>query len=120
MRLLVGLARADISIRGTSNCWYTTASDNGALQPSLVFVVSYDGDRYLVAPSTKARWARNLRAANGGELRIGRRVEPFRATRASRDVKPEVVHQWHRQTRALRIGNETEALQSLVFRIEST
>src|SRR5580704_743909 len=35
MRLLVGLARADISIRGTSNCWYTTASDNGALQPSL-------------------------------------------------------------------------------------
>ena len=43
-----------------------------------------DGTRYLVAPRGNTQWVRNLRAAGGGELRIGRKVEPFTRHRGRR------------------------------------
>jgi deazaflavin-dependent oxidoreductase (nitroreductase family) len=39
----------------------------------------YGGTRYLVSGRGQTQWARNLRAAGGGELRLGGTVEPFRA-----------------------------------------
>ena len=39
-----------------------------------------DGARYLVAPRGHTQWVRNIRAAGGGELRLGRKVEPFTVT----------------------------------------
>jgi deazaflavin-dependent oxidoreductase (nitroreductase family) len=39
----------------------------------------HEGTRYLVSPLGDGHWARNLRAAGAGELRIGRRRERFRA-----------------------------------------
>lgn len=39
-----------------------------------------DGARYLVAPRGHTQWVRNLRVAGSGELRLGRKVEPFTAT----------------------------------------
>jgi hypothetical protein len=39
----------------------------------------WDGKGYLVSPLGDTHWARNLRAAGEGELRIRRRTEPFRA-----------------------------------------
>ena len=39
----------------------------------------WQGRRYLVAPLGDTHWARNLRAAGEGELRIHRRLERFRA-----------------------------------------
>jgi len=41
---------------------------------------SWQGTRYLVSPLGDTHWARNLRAAGEGELRIHHRVERFRAT----------------------------------------
>ncbi|MGW5308749.1 nitroreductase family deazaflavin-dependent oxidoreductase [Nocardia thailandica] len=38
-----------------------------------------DGARYLVAPRGHTQWVRNLRAAGGGELRLGRKSETFSA-----------------------------------------
>lgn len=38
-----------------------------------------DGARYLVAPRGHTQWVRNLRAAGGGELRLGRKSETFTA-----------------------------------------
>jgi hypothetical protein len=47
---------------------------------------------YLVAPRGNTQWVRNLRAASGaGELRVGRRVERFRATELDDDAKPQVL-----------------------------
>jgi hypothetical protein len=40
---------------------------------------SWQGRRYLVSPLGDTHWARNLRAAGEGELRIRHRVERFRA-----------------------------------------
>lgn len=39
----------------------------------------WKGVRYLVAPLGDCHWARNLRAAGQGELRIGRQLERFQA-----------------------------------------
>jgi len=39
----------------------------------------WQGTRYLVSPLGDTHWARNLRAAGGGELRIRRHLERFRA-----------------------------------------
>jgi deazaflavin-dependent oxidoreductase (nitroreductase family) len=50
-----------------------------------------DGTRYLVAPRGNTQWVRNMRAAGGGELRIGRKVEPFTATEVADGVKPEIL-----------------------------
>ncbi|MGZ6833294.1 MAG: nitroreductase/quinone reductase family protein [Mycobacteriaceae bacterium] len=52
---------------------------SGLWRETPVNLLSLDGDRYLVAPRGETQWVRNLRAAGGGELRVGRRIEPFRA-----------------------------------------
>lgn len=40
---------------------------------------TWQGTRYLVSPLGDTHWARNLRAAGEGELRVHRRLERFRA-----------------------------------------
>ena len=51
-----------------------------------------DGTRYLVAPRGNTQWVRNLRATGyTGELRKGRKVEPFTATEIADDAKPAVL-----------------------------
>jgi deazaflavin-dependent oxidoreductase (nitroreductase family) len=50
-----------------------------------------DGTRYLVAPRGNTQWVRNLRAVGTGELRIGRKAEPFTATEIADDDKPAIL-----------------------------
>ena len=50
-----------------------------------------DGARYLVAPRGNTQWSRNVRAAGGGELRLGRKREPFTATEVPDEVKPAIL-----------------------------
>ena len=50
-----------------------------------------DGTRYLVAPRGNTQWVRNLRAVGTGELRAGRKVEPFSATEIADDDKPAIL-----------------------------
>jgi len=53
-----------------------------------------DGTRYLVAPRGNAQWVRNLRVSGTGELRVGRRTEPFRATEVKDDDKPAILREY--------------------------
>jgi deazaflavin-dependent oxidoreductase (nitroreductase family) len=50
-----------------------------------------DGTRYIVAPRGNTQWVRNLRAIGTGELRLGRKVEPFSATEIGDDDKPAIL-----------------------------
>lgn len=50
-----------------------------------------DGTRYLVAPRGNTQWVRNLRAVGTGELRLGRKAEPFAATEIADDAKPAIL-----------------------------
>ena len=52
---------------------------SGQIRTNVVNPLSLDDERFLVAPRGVTAWVRNLRAAKGGELRVGRRVEPFTA-----------------------------------------
>jgi hypothetical protein len=49
------------------------------------------GRRYLVSPRGEGQWVRNLRAAGTGELRVGRRVEPFRGRELPDEEKVPVL-----------------------------
>jgi len=46
---------------------------------------------YLVAPRGETQWVRNLRAAGGGRLRVGRRTTLFEADEVSDSEKPEIL-----------------------------
>jgi deazaflavin-dependent oxidoreductase (nitroreductase family) len=50
-----------------------------------------DGARYIVAPRGNTQWVRNLRAIGTGELRLGRKAEPFSATEIADDDKPAIL-----------------------------
>ncbi|MET0190980.1 MAG: nitroreductase family deazaflavin-dependent oxidoreductase [Pseudonocardia sediminis] len=83
MRLGVSVADSrELAVRGrTSGEWRTTP----------VNLLTVDGERYLVAPRGHVQWVRNLRAAGGGELRLGRRTETFTATELADDAKPALL-----------------------------
>jgi hypothetical protein len=53
--------------------------------------LTLNGERYLVAPRGETQWVRNMRAAGGGELRVGRRTEPFTVTELADADKPPVL-----------------------------
>ncbi|EST37084.1 hypothetical protein N566_14900 [Streptomycetaceae bacterium MP113-05] len=65
---------------------------SGLVRVTAVNPLSHGGDRYLVAARGQTEWVRNLRAADGeGELRHGRRVEPFTAAELPDPEKPAVL-----------------------------
>ena len=53
---------------------------------------------YLVAPRGRTQWVRNLEVAGTGELRVGRRVEEFRAVAVPDagkvDILRDYLHHW--------------------------
>ena len=66
-----------------------------------VNLLTLDGTRYLVAPRGHTQWVRNLRAANGeGKLRVGKRVEEFRATEIRDDEKPPILRAYLKRWKA--------------------
>lgn len=83
----------------------------------------FEGTRYLVAGGGETHWVRNLRAAGEGELRAGRRREPFRAVEEVGEERDRVVAAY-RDRMGRRAGQFFAALPDPadhpVFRIEPT
>jgi deazaflavin-dependent oxidoreductase (nitroreductase family) len=72
-----------LAVRGrTSGEWRTTTVN---------LLVDADGARYLVAPRGHTQWVRNIRVAGGGELRLGRKAEPFTVTEMADADKAPVL-----------------------------
>jgi deazaflavin-dependent oxidoreductase (nitroreductase family) len=90
------LTRFGISVYG-SRVLYVRGRKSGELRSNPVNPLTVDGTRYLVAPRGNTQWVRNLRAAGEGELRIGRRVEPFSATEIGDDAKPAILRAYLRR-----------------------
>ncbi|MGI9006458.1 MAG: nitroreductase family deazaflavin-dependent oxidoreductase [Streptosporangiaceae bacterium] len=84
------LTRRGVSIWG-SRVLYVRGRSSGQWRSNPVNVLGHGGQRYLVAPRGQTQWVRNLRAAGGGELRVGRRTERFTATELPDDRKPEIL-----------------------------
>ncbi|HEX2575825.1 MAG TPA: nitroreductase/quinone reductase family protein, partial [Aquihabitans sp.] len=70
---------------------------SGEWRSTPVNVLTVEGDRFLVAPRGEAQWVRNVRAAGGGELRVGRQVEAFTATELADADKPVVLRPYLRR-----------------------
>ena len=90
------LTRLGISILG-SRVLYVRGRKSGEWRSTPVNLLTFEGQRYLVAPRGHTQWVRNVRAAGGGELRVGRRVETFTATELPDEQKPELLRAYLRR-----------------------
>jgi deazaflavin-dependent oxidoreductase (nitroreductase family) len=90
------LARLGISIYG-SRILAVRGRNSGEWRSVAVNLLTFDGARYLVAPRGETQWVRNLRAAGGGELRLGARREGFRASEIADAAKPAVLRAYLRK-----------------------
>ena len=88
--MVAGLTRAGISVWG-SRILAVRGRASGEWRTTPVNPLTLNGERYLVAPRGETQWVRNMRVAGGGELRVGRRAEPFTATELADADKPEVL-----------------------------
>ena len=88
--IVARLTRMGISVYG-SRVLAVKGRKSGEWRTTPVNPLRIDGVRYLVAPRGNTQWVRNMRAVGGGELRIGRRAEPFTATEVSDDDKPAIL-----------------------------
>lgn len=62
-----------------------------------VNVLSYGGERYLVAPRGTTQWVRNVRAGGDAELRLGSRREAIQASELGDEEKPAVLRAYLRR-----------------------
>ncbi len=72
--LVAGLTKLGISIFG-SRVLEVRGRTSGEWRSVPVNPLTLEGERFLVAPRGTTQWVRNIRAAGGGRLRKGRRLE---------------------------------------------
>jgi deazaflavin-dependent oxidoreductase (nitroreductase family) len=89
-RLVRWLTRHGMSVAGSREL-RVVGRRSGQVRTTVVNLLEIDGHRYLVAPRGATEWVRNLRAAESGELRVGRRVERFDADELADDAKGPVL-----------------------------
>jgi deazaflavin-dependent oxidoreductase (nitroreductase family) len=89
-RAVAGLTRLGVSVWG-SRVLAVRGRKSGQWRTTPVNLLTFQGERYLVAPRGQTQWVRNLRAAGGGELRLGRRAEPFTAMEVADADKPPIL-----------------------------
>jgi len=92
-RAVAFLTRRGVSVLG-SRVLAVRGRTSGEWRTTPVNLLVHDGKRYLVAPRGEAQWVRNLRAAGSGELRVGKKVERFRARELDTDEKVPVLRSY--------------------------
>lgn len=119
-RAVSGLTRAGLSLRG-SRVLAVRGRRSGQWRTTPVNLLDHEGHRYLVAPRGTTEWVRNLRAAGGGELRLGRRAEPFSATEVPNSEKAPLLRaylrRWAMETGAFFGGVKADAADDELSRI---
>jgi deazaflavin-dependent oxidoreductase (nitroreductase family) len=93
---VAGLTRLGVSVAGSREL-RVRGRTSGEWRTVPVNLLTVGGTRYLVAPRGTTQWVRNLRAAGGGELRIGRRTEAFSANELDDDAKAPVLREYVRR-----------------------
>jgi deazaflavin-dependent oxidoreductase (nitroreductase family) len=93
------LTRAGVSVWGSREL-RVRGRKTGDWRTTPVNVLTYEGDRYLVAPRGVTQWVRNMRSIGEGELRVGRRTERFRATELPDEEKPPILRAYLKRWKA--------------------
>ncbi|WP_431991552.1 nitroreductase family deazaflavin-dependent oxidoreductase [Streptomyces albogriseolus] len=89
-RIVGWLARHGVSVAGTAEL-SVRGRKSGQMQRIPVNPHTYEGERYLVSARGHSQWVRNMRAAGGGELRVGRKVRTFTAVEIPDEEKLPVL-----------------------------
>lgn len=89
-RVVAALTKLGISVAG-SRVLEVRGRKSGEWRRTPVNLLTFEGDRYLVAPRGHTQWVRNLRASERGRLVLGRRAEEFTARELSDDEKPALL-----------------------------
>jgi deazaflavin-dependent oxidoreductase (nitroreductase family) len=126
------LTRMGISVYG-SRVLAVKGRKSGEWRTTPVNPLRVDGAQYLVAPRGNTQWVRNLRVVGTGELRVGRKAEPFSATEIGDDDKPAILRaylkRWKFEVGVFFDGVDAKAPESKlreiapgypIFRIERT
>jgi deazaflavin-dependent oxidoreductase (nitroreductase family) len=74
--VLAFVMRMGVSVYG-SRVLAVRGRKSGAWRTVPVNLLVHEGERYLVTPRGETEWVRNIRAARGGELRLGSKREPI-------------------------------------------
>ncbi|MEU0290197.1 nitroreductase family deazaflavin-dependent oxidoreductase [Streptomyces sp. NPDC006147] len=89
-RVVGWLARHGFSLAGTAEL-SVPGRRSGRMQRIPVNPHTYEGQQYLVSARGHSQWVRNMRAAGGGELRVGRKLRTFTAVEIPDEEKLAVL-----------------------------
>ncbi|MEO3978334.1 nitroreductase family deazaflavin-dependent oxidoreductase [Streptomyces sp. CAU 1734] len=84
------LARRGVSLLGTAEL-SVRGRTSGEWRSIPVNPLPYEGGPYLISARGHSQWVRNLRAAGGGQLRVGRRTQRFTAVELPDAEKPALL-----------------------------
>jgi deazaflavin-dependent oxidoreductase (nitroreductase family) len=89
-KAVAGATRMGISLMG-SRVLEVKGRKSGQWRSTPVNLLEVDGQEYLVAPRGNTQWVRNMRAAGGGRLNLGRKTEAFKATEVLDDSRATIL-----------------------------
>jgi deazaflavin-dependent oxidoreductase (nitroreductase family) len=89
-RSIAFLTRHGVSVLG-SRVLAVKGRTTGEWRTTPVNLLELEAHRYLVSPRGEGQWVRNLRVAGTGELRVGTKVDVFRARELEHDEKVAVL-----------------------------
>jgi deazaflavin-dependent oxidoreductase (nitroreductase family) len=89
-RIVAGATRLGLSVAG-SRVLEVKGRKSGEWRRTPVNPLEFEGTRYLVAPRGNTQWVRNMRAAGGGRLKLGRKTEDFKATEVLDDSRATLL-----------------------------
>ncbi len=87
---VAGLTRVGVGVSG-SRVLEVQGRRSGQWRRTPVNPLTFEGDRYLVAPRGHTQWVRNIRASGGGRLVLGRRSEEITVRELPDERKPPVL-----------------------------
>jgi deazaflavin-dependent oxidoreductase (nitroreductase family) len=95
-RIVAGLTRLGVSMFG-SRVLEVRGRTSGLPRRTPVNLLTFEGQRYLVAPRGDTQWVRNLRAAGEGALLVGWRRQSFTPAELGDDEKPPLLRAYLRR-----------------------
>ena len=119
-RLVAGLTRLGISVVG-SRVLRVRGRTSGEWRSVPVNLLTFEGQRYLVAPRGETQWVKNIRKAGGGELQLGRKTEPITVLELGDEEKPDLLRaylkRWKAETGVFFDGVSADSPEEEVRRI---
>jgi deazaflavin-dependent oxidoreductase (nitroreductase family) len=97
-RLVTALTKLGISVAG-SRVLEVKGRKSGEWRRTPVNLLSFEGDRYLVAPRGHTQWVKNLRVSGNGRLVLGRHREEFSAIEVGEEEKPALLRAYLKKWR---------------------